>query len=154
MSTRASASNAAALTKSCGGAALAPAGDLVRRAGRPRVRRKKGRIETLYTMPPEGCLVVCLDEMAPLSARSYPGRDLVRPHPPPSGRARQEIDYGRRGKGSVFGAFCPATGAAFTRPYPGRGTAHWVTFLEKVEAWLPQEVGRVYAISHRATDAL
>jgi hypothetical protein len=34
-----------------------------------------------------------------------------------------------------------------------------VTFLEKVEAWLPQEVGRVYAIadnlsSHRATDAL
>ena len=61
-------------------------------------------------------MIVCLDEMGPLSAKSYPGRDLVRPQPPPAGRARQEIDYGRRGKGYVFGAFCPATGAAFTRP--------------------------------------
>jgi hypothetical protein len=97
--------------------------------------------------------------MAPLSAKSYPGRDLVRPHSSPAGRARQEIDYGRRGKGYVFGAFCPATGAAFTRPYPGRGTAHWAAFLEEVESWLPQEVAWVYAIadnlgSHRATDAL
>ena len=103
--------------------------------------------------------MVCLDEMGPLSAKSYPGRDLVRPQPPPAGRARQEIDYGRRGKGHVSGAFCPAAGAAFTRPYPGRGTAHWVAFLEEVEGWLPQEVERVYAIadnlsSHRAPDVL
>ena len=98
--------------------------------------------------------------MGPLSAKSYLGRDLVRPHPPPAaGRARQEIDYGRRGKGYVFGAFCPATGAAFTRPYPGRGTAHWVAFLEEVEGWLPREAERVYAVadnlsSHRAPDVL
>ena len=97
--------------------------------------------------------------MGPVSAKSYPGRDLVRPQPPPAGRARQEIDYGRRGKGYIFGAFRPATGAAFTRPYPGRGTAHWVAFLEEVEGWLPQEVERVYAIadnlsSHRAPDVL
>src|ERR687890_791530 len=71
----------------------------------------------------------------PLSAKSYPGRDLVRPQPPPARRARQEIDYGRRGKGYVFGAFCPATGAALTRPYPGRGATHWVAFLEAVEDW-------------------
>jgi transposase len=97
--------------------------------------------------------------MGPLSAKSYPGRGLVRPQPPPAGRARQEIDYGRRGKGYVFGAFCPATGAAFTQPYPGRGTANWVAFLEQVEGWLPEEVARVYAIadnlsSHRGTDVL
>lgn len=97
--------------------------------------------------------------MGPLSAKSYPGRGLVRPHPPPAGRARQEIDYGRRGKGYIFGAFCPATGAAFTRPYPGRGTGNWVAFLEEVEGWLPKEVERVYAIadnlsSHRGTDVL
>jgi hypothetical protein len=100
---------------------LAPAGfeallRTVRRAGRPRVRGKNGRIETLYTAPPEGSAVVWLDEMGPLSAKSYPGRGLVRPQPPPAGRARQEIDYGRRGKGYVFGAFCPATGTAFTQP--------------------------------------
>jgi DDE superfamily endonuclease len=97
--------------------------------------------------------------MGPVSAKSYPGRDLVRPQPPPAGRARQEIDYGRRGKGYVFGAFCPATGAALTRPYPGRGTASWVAFLEEVEGWLPGEAERIYAIadnpgSHRAPDVL
>jgi hypothetical protein len=97
--------------------------------------------------------------MGPLSAKSYLGRDLVRPHPPPAGRARQAIDYGRRGTGYVFGAFCPATGAAVTRPYPGRGTANWIAFLEEVERWLPHDVERVYAIadnlsSHRGTDVL
>jgi transposase len=39
-------------------------------------------------------------------------------------RATQEIDYGRRGKGYVFGAFRPATGEAFTAPYPGRTIAN------------------------------
>jgi len=97
--------------------------------------------------------------MGPLIAKSYLGRDLVRPQPPPAGRARQEIDYGRRGKGHVFGAFCPATGAASTRPYPGRGTAHWVALLEEVEGWLLHNVERVYAIaeglsSHRDPDVL
>jgi hypothetical protein len=96
--------------------------------------------------------------MGPLSARSYLGRDPVRPHPPPAaGRARREIDHGRRGKGHVFGAFRPATGAAFTRPHPGRGTAHWVAFLDEVEGRLPGEAERVYAVAddpsrHRAPD--
>ena len=97
--------------------------------------------------------------MGPLGAESHPGRDLVRPQPPPAGRARQEIDYGRRGKGYVFGASCPATGAGLTRPYPGRGTANRVAFPEEVESWPPQDIARVYAIadnlgSHRATDVL
>ena len=78
---------------------------------------------------------------------------------PAAGRARQEIDDGRRGKGYIFGAFRPATGEAFTRPYAGRGTASWVDFLAQVERWLPEEAGRVYAIvdnlsTHRATDVL
>ena len=97
--------------------------------------------------------------MGPLSAKSYLGRNLVRPHPPPAGRAKQEIDYGRRGKGYIFGAFCPATGAAFTRPYPGRGAANWVAFLEEVEGWLPQSIQRVHDIAdniggHRGADVL
>ena len=84
--------------------------------------------------------MICLDEMGPVSAKSYPGRGLVRSHPPPTSRARQEIDYGRRGKGYIFGAFCPATGAAVTRPYPGRGTGHWVAFLNEVEHWIPEGI--------------
>ncbi len=95
---------------------MAPGRDLVRGAGGPGVRAKKGAIERLYTAPPAGSVVVCLDEMGPQAAKSYPGRRVVKPAPPKAQRAKQEIDYGRRGKGYVFGAFQPATGEAFTAP--------------------------------------
>src|SRR3712207_8567224 len=66
-----------------------------------------------------GSCVICLDEMGPVSAKSYAGQALVATRTRPADRARQEVDYGRRAKGSIFGAFCPATGEAFTHPYPG-----------------------------------
>lgn len=111
--------------------------------------------------------------MGPLSAKSYAGQELVQAQVAAcqaaggsdqqsvgvAERAKQAIDYGRRGKGYIFGAFRPATGDALTRPYPGRTIAAWVDFLEQVEAWLPQEANQVYAIVdnlsvHRATDVL
>jgi transposase len=101
--------------------------------------------------------------MGPEAAKSFPGRRVVRARPTAAGRpaerARQEIDYGRRGKGYIFGAFQPATGEAFTAPYRGRTIANWVDFLEQVEAWIPPTVERIYAIVdnlnvHRATDVL
>ncbi len=112
-------------------------------------------IEQLYTQPPEHNWVVCLDEMGPESAKSYRGQQLVLP----PARANQEMDYGRRGNCYVFGAFRPASGAAFTHPYLGRTTVNWVDFLTLVDAWIPPEVERVYAIvdnlsTHRATDVL
>jgi hypothetical protein len=107
---------------------------VVRRAGRPRVRRKKGVIAGLYTTPPEGSVVVCLDEMGPESAKSFRGQQPIHTRPrddaegrTPAGRARQEIDYGRRGKGYIFGAFRPATGEALTRPYASRSAVNWAT---------------------------
>ncbi len=99
--------------------------------------------------------------MGPESAKSFPGQQLVRARPSADGeraeRATQEIDYGRRGKGYIFGAFIPATGDAFTAPYGGRTIVNWVDFLERVDAWLPVEPERVYAIVdnlnvHRAVD--
>ena len=77
----------------------------------------------------------------------------------PPARAHQAADYGRRGKGYLFGALQPATGEALTAPYGGRTTANWVDFLERVDAWLPADVGRVYAVldnlsTHRAADVL
>ena len=103
--------------------------------------------------------------MGPESAKSFPGQRVVRPRPAtpdeagPAERATQEVDYGRRGYGYLFGAFAPATGDAFTHPYAGRTIANWVDFLERVEAWVPAEIGRVYGIvdnlnSHKATDVL
>ncbi|WP_254053242.1 transposase [Singulisphaera sp. GP187] len=129
---------------------------------------KKGALETLYTKPPEGSVVVCLDEMGPESAKSFPGEQLVHAELPVTTetqplpvreRARQEIDYGRRGKGYIFGAFRPATGEALTHPYTGRSTATWVDFLERAKAWIPAEVSRVYVVvdnlsTHQALDVL
>jgi hypothetical protein len=105
--------------------------------------------------------VICLDEMGPEAAKSHPGRTVIRPDPAGERRvrAKQEIDYGRRGTGYVFGAFQPSTGAAFTAPYPGRTIANWVDFLGQVDGWVDAEAERVYAIldnlsTHRALDVL
>jgi hypothetical protein len=93
--------------------------------------------------------------MGPGAAKSFPGQEVIGP----AGRAKQPADYGRRGKVYALGAFRPATGAALTRPYPGRTTANWVDFLERVQAWVPAGVRTVYAVlenlsAHRATDVL
>jgi hypothetical protein len=98
--------------------------------------------------------------MGPQASRSYPGQRLVRPAGPKAERAKQEIDYGRRGvAGYVFGALQPATGAAFTLTYERRTTANWVDFLAAVEAWIDPAVERVYAVLdnlniHSAPDVL
>ncbi|GHO49682.1 transposase [Ktedonospora formicarum] len=105
-----------------------------------------------------------LDEMGPESAKSFLGKKLVHAQPAPekgkpAERASQEIDYGRRAKGYIFGAFQPATGEALTRPYDRRTTENWIDFLNQVEQWVPQSIERIYAIldnlaMHRATDVL
>jgi len=99
--------------------------------------------------------------MGPEAAKSHPGHEVMRPDPTGERRIRavQEIDYGRRGSGYVFGAFVPATGAVFTAPYLGRTIANWVDFLDRVDGWLDADVPRVYAVldnlsTHRALDVL
>ena len=106
---------------------------------------------------------MCMDQMGPVSAKSYPGSEPVRASPDAAGvpaeRAKQEIDYGRRGKGYIFGAFQPATGEAFTHEYDSRSARNWADLLERVEEWVGADIARVYAIVdnqsvHRATDVL
>jgi hypothetical protein len=105
-----------------------------------------------------------LDQRGPEAAKRFPGQQLVHTASAsapstPLERARQEIDYGRRGKGYIFGAFRPATGEAFTQPYAGRTMVNGVDFWERVDTWVSQEAEPVYAIRdnlnvHRATDVL
>src|SRR5215510_13230492 len=103
--------------------------------------------------------------MGPESAKSTLGQRPVRAQAQadgtvrPAERATQEADDGRRGKGYIFGAFRPATGDVFTKPYERRTAANWADFLACVEAWLPTDGDPVYAIvdnlsAHRATDVL
>jgi hypothetical protein len=61
----------------------------------------------------------------------------------PIGRATQEVDDGRRGKGDIFGAFKPADGEALTAPDAGRTTVNDVDFLAQVEGWMAPEVERI-----------
>jgi transposase len=134
----------------------------------PQFAEKRGAIDRLYTAEPEGSAVIDLDEMGPQAPKSIPGRELVLAEPRvepdstlrPAGRAKQAIETGKRGRGGyVYGAFRPATGEAFTRCYEHRRGVDWVDFLERVDAWVPPDVGRVYAIldnlpGHRTTDVL
>jgi hypothetical protein len=105
--------------------------------------------------------VICLDEMGPERGTSFPGQRLVRSAGSEAHRTRatQQIDYGHRGYGYIFGAFVPATGMALTVPYARRSAANWVAFLEQVDAWLEPTVGRLYAVvdnlrAHRTIDVL
>jgi transposase len=121
----------------------------------------------LYTNPPPDGVVLCLDQMGPVSAKSYPGARVI-PVEPGCGcrRAKQEIDYGLRGSGYVFGAFKPYDGEVFTRAYKERSTANMVDFLHEVDGWLKERFGesfttekRVFAIldnlaAHRSADMM
>src|SRR5258708_24510150 len=124
---------------------------------------KKGPVATVYRAPPEGSGTVCLDQMGPVAVKSSPGKRLVDPEAAetqPAGRARQEIDYGRREKaGYVFGALQPRTGEVYTATYTRRRLVNWIDFLQQVEEWIPKDVERVYAVldnltMHRAMDVL
>jgi transposase len=78
-----------------------------------------------------------------------------------AGRAKWdlELDRDRKPGGHVFGAFVPATGEALTATYGSRSISTFADFLQKVEAWVPAEIGRVYAVldslaTHKAYDVL
>lgn len=106
--------------------------------------------------------MLCVDELGPESAKSYRGKRLLRPpadEAAPAPRAAQEIDYGRRGGGYVFGAFRPATGDALTAPYERRTTANFVDFLTAIDRWLGPTAAPVYLIldnlsTHHTPDVL
>jgi transposase len=84
--------------------------------------------------------------MGPVAAKSYPGQEAVNVTVRPAQRATQEIDYGRRGKGYVYGALWETTGACWTQCYERRLKAHFIDFLCYVDAQVPADVERIYAI--------
>ena len=125
----------------------------------------KGAIERLYTSPPANSVVICIDEMGPMSARSHAGTKIVYTRAEgipgkPAGRATQELDYGRIEKqGYVFGAFQPDTGEVLTATHQRRSISNFIEFLEEVEAWVPSDIERLYVIldnlnTHKAYDVL
>lgn len=84
--------------------------------------------------------------MGPVSAKSSPGQQAVNVRARPAQRAKQEIDYGRRGKGYVFGALWETTGQCWTQCYDGRTIPNFIDFLCFVDEQVPAGVERIYAI--------
>jgi transposase len=105
----------------------APA-ELVPRDCRCRFCGKKGAIIQAYTQPIPERRVICLDELGPVSAKTYPGEVWAEG----PGRATFAPDYGRRGSVWVSGAFEPATGLATTRCSSRRDSASFIQLLEQV----------------------
>ena len=84
---------------------------------------------------PKRTRTICLDELGPLTAKTYPGSEWVFER----SRATFEPDYGRRGKVWVHGAFEPASGeATFVLTYK-RDSASHIQLLEKVIHTFPSD---------------
>lgn len=84
--------------------------------------------------------------MGPVAAKSYPGQEAIAVQVRPAERAKQEIDYGRRAKGYVYGALWETTGTCWTQCYPRRTKAHFIDFLSYVDQQVPADCERIYAI--------
>jgi transposase len=79
--------------------------------------------------------VICIDELGPLSAKTYPGETWQQgPY-----RAIFEPDYGRRGTLWVHGAFEPATGEATILLSPRRDGATHIQLLERIVTLFPAD---------------
>ncbi len=84
--------------------------------------------------------------MGPVAAKSYPGKLAIDVNARPAQRAKQEIDYGRRAKGYVYGALWETTGDCWTQCYPRRSIEHFIDFLSFVDEQIPADKERIYAI--------
>jgi hypothetical protein len=84
--------------------------------------------------------------MGPVAATSYPGQEAIAIQKRPAVRAKQEIDYGRRAKGYVFGALWETIGECWTQCYPRRTKTHFLDFLAWVDKQVPAEKTRIDAI--------
>lgn len=91
-------------------------------------------------------MILSIDEMGPVAAKSYPGQQAIEVTARPAHRAKQEIDYGRRAKGYVYGALWETTGVCWTHCYPRRTKEHFIDFLSFVDAQVPTDYERIYAI--------
>ena len=73
--------------------------------------------------------------MGPLSVRTYQGKQLVKVHGPPAGRAKADLVYTRQPFGGyVYGALQPSTGAVLTETYSRRNADYYVDFTREGRA--------------------
>lgn len=107
----------------------------------------------MYQAPPKETTVICLDELGPLSAKTYVGHQWSQQGNP----SRIDPDYGRRAYTWVFGAFEPATGIALTQCQSRRRTVEFTQLLDAVvEQWSSKKLILILdnLSVHRSQDVL
>ncbi|WP_262064326.1 IS630 family transposase [Streptomyces sp. STR69] len=84
----------------------------------------------LYLDPPEGAVVLSIDEKTAIAARSrrHPGRP-----PRPGEPARQEFEYRRHGTASLIAALDVRTGEVLTEVIARNNAATFTAFLDQLE---------------------
>lgn len=107
----------------------------------PEFREKAARVCRLYTSPPAGATVLCVDEKTQLQAlrRRFPSRA-----PAPGQLGRYEFEYRRGGVLALIGAFNVATGEVFAQCREHRSAADLIAFMEGVAEQYP--TGTVYIV--------
>lgn len=107
----------------------------------PAFREKAARVCRLYTNPPPGATVLCVDEKTQIQAlrRRFPGR-----WPAPGQLGRYEFEYRRGGVLALIGAFNVATGDVFAQCREHRGATDLIAFMEAVAERYP--TGIVYIV--------
>lgn len=97
----------------------------------------------LYTDPPPGATVVCVDELGPVSPRAFP------PAPgwsPDGHRIKAPLEYGRGpDKVWVFGALRVEDGNSLTFTSRSRNSKSYLKLLNKIVRSIPQ--GLIYLIA-------
>jgi transposase len=118
----------------------------------PHFAERKAAIVKLYSEPPEGALVLCLDQKGPVQIREYPGGGYALKGKPP----RRNSQYVRHGVAYVLGALCPHTGQVWARCFSKYNRWTVICFLGWLLRQLPpaQEIYIVWdqASAHTAAD--
>jgi hypothetical protein len=110
----------------------------------PGFRRKRTQVVGLYTDPPPGAVVVCADELGPVTPRTFP------PGPAWSAgghRIKAPLEYFRGpDKTWVYGALRVADGTAVTMTAASRNSVCYQRFLQRLEDANPGE-GDIWVIA-------
>lgn len=107
----------------------------------PEFRPKIARICRLYTAPPEGATVLCVDEKPGMQALEH-RHPMRAARPGESGR--KEFEYRRRGTRTLIASFNVRTGEVLARCGPTRTAKDLLGFMERVAKRHP--TGPVYVL--------
>ncbi|MFE2500210.1 IS630 family transposase [Streptomyces scopuliridis] len=90
----------------------------------------------LYRNPPEGAIVLSIDEKTAIAAcsRKHPGRSAV-----PGKPARQEFEYVRHGTASLVAALDVNNGEVLTETILRNDSATFTAFLDQLDAVIPPD---------------